>query len=164
MSGVVSGAGIRPGSQVAVPAIEFACRALQLCAELIEARCVAVWECTDNDIHGRNVGQDCDSKYLTQASLEAISRYRGIAVSGYDDAGAWERWMGVLGFRGCRRGSECPEFQFPGPDSLPLSPDPFEVLRCGQPLKPRVAEESLADRRRNCRIRPPLRTWWGCEP
>jgi hypothetical protein len=97
---------------------------------------------TDGDVDGGlnpKRWQKLEPDELAQPSLEPIAIYRGVLVPGHDDADA----------RSAKRGSENPDVEVHGPNSLPLLNDGLYVRTSRESVSTRKSK-AVARRLRTC--------------
>ena len=101
--------------------------ALNVALERAERRRIRLAACPDHKIDRRGRRQEARAHQFAQAALQSIAVDRRLRVTRYDQADA-----GVI-----ERGSDGPNVQVRGSDSLPLSRNTLKLCPARQSMAPR---------------------------
>src|SRR5688500_19636163 len=105
-------------------------RALELAADLVEARAIGFRTRANDDVGARHGGQQSRAGDFAQAALEAIPRDAGLLVLRHDESDP----------RMAEEGSDGAHLEMRGPKSLPSSRHCIELGAAREAVAPRKAE------------------------
>ncbi len=110
-------------------AVDTTARANALLAKLADIRCVRRWKCAHYDIDVRQTREHIDTYDFAKPAFHSVAIDPGVRVFRHDNSGP-----GVT-----QKGSDVPNLDMRGSDSLPLQADRLERALPRQPMAARKA-------------------------